>query len=428
MVVIPGGVSDWECVKAGVPQGSILGPLLFLLYINDIVENINSCVRLFADDISLYIIVDNPNNAANILNSDLSIIHKWAETWLVKFNPSKSESFLVSRKINRLHHPPLIMNNQYISEVSYHKHLGLFLKRWFLARAYKLHNIIGMAAYIYIMRKLKFLLDRDSLIRIYISFIRSVLEYADVVWDNCTQYEITAPEKIQLEAARIVTGATKLVALEMLNRETGCESLQERRRKHKMCLFYKMASGLTPSNLSDLVPLTVENTISYKLRDSHNIRPIQTRTQLYYKSFLPSSIRDWNDLPLTARNSASLSQLNKDKMKVPKYYNVGKRTLQIYHLRLRTNCSCLNFHLYSKNIAESPSCVCGDVESANHFLLQCPRFQQMRLDMMNIISTISEPSLNTLLYGDENLDNHANEVIFLTVQQFISQIKRFSTQ
>ena len=114
-------------------------------------------------------------------------------------------------------------------------------------------------------------------------------------------------------------------------------------------------------------------------------------------------------------------------MKVPKYYSVGKRTLQIYHLRLRTNCSSLNFHLYSKNIAESPSCVCGDVESAKHFLLECPRFQQMRLDMMNIISTISEPSLKTLLYGDENLDNRANEII-LSVQQFISQTKRFSTQ
>ena len=160
------------------------------------------------------------------------------------------------------------------------------------------------------------------------------------------------------------------------------------------------------------MPLTVENTVSYNLRDSHNIRLIQTRTQLYYKLFLPSSIRDWNDLLLTARNSPSLSsfksQLNKDKMKVPKYYTVGKRTLQIYHLRLRTNSSSLNFHLCSKNITESPSCVCGDVESAKHFLLECPRFQQMRLDMMEIISTMSEPSLNTL-YGDGNLDNHANE-------------------
>ena len=115
-------------------------------------------------------------------------------------------------------------------------------------------------------------------------------------------------------------------------------------------------------------------------------------------------------------------------MKVPKYYNVGRRTLQIYHLRLRTNCSSLNFHLYSKNLAESPNCVCGVVESAKHFRLECPKFQQMRLDMMNIISTISEPRLNTLLYGDKKLDNHANEVIFLTVQQFISQTKRFITQ
>ena len=169
------------------------------------------------------------------------------------------------------------MNNQYINDVSYHKHLGLFLSSngsW-----HEHINYITSKAWqrIYIMRKLKFLLDRDSLNRIYISFIRPVLEYSDVVWDNCAQIEINALEKIQLEAARIVTGATKLVALEMLYRRTGWESLQERRQKHKMCLFYKKAGGLTPSYLSDLVPL------SYNLRDSHNIRPIQTRTQLYYK-------------------------------------------------------------------------------------------------------------------------------------------------
>ena len=89
-VVLPGANSDWTSVKAGVPQGSILGPLFFLLYINDIVENINSSIRLFADDTSLYIIVGNPTEAANQLNSDLSKIHQWATKWLVKFNPAKS--------------------------------------------------------------------------------------------------------------------------------------------------------------------------------------------------------------------------------------------------------------------------------------------------------------------------------------------------
>ena len=83
------------------------------------------------------------------------------------------------------------------------------------------------------MRKLKLLLDRKSLKIIYVSFIRPLLEYADVVWDNCTLYEVNALEQIQLEAARIVTGTTKLVSLEMLYKETGWETLEVRRSKHK---------------------------------------------------------------------------------------------------------------------------------------------------------------------------------------------------
>ena len=126
-VLIPGGSSDWLPIGAGVPQGSILGPLLFLIYINDIVMHINSTVRLFADDTSLYLIVDDPVEAARCLNADLALIHQWAERWLVKFNAAKSESLLVSRKILKPFHPPLLMNNEPIKEVSSHKHLGLFL-------------------------------------------------------------------------------------------------------------------------------------------------------------------------------------------------------------------------------------------------------------------------------------------------------------
>ena len=65
---------------------SLIGPLLFLIYINDIVVDINSSVRLFADDTSLYLIVDNPAEAARCINSDLERMHQWAERWLVKFN------------------------------------------------------------------------------------------------------------------------------------------------------------------------------------------------------------------------------------------------------------------------------------------------------------------------------------------------------
>ena len=97
-VVIPGACSDWLPVTGGVPQGSILGPPLFRLYINDIVDNINTTIRLFADETSLYIIADNPHNAARQLNTDLQMIHQWATQWLVTFNPTKSESIFFSRK------------------------------------------------------------------------------------------------------------------------------------------------------------------------------------------------------------------------------------------------------------------------------------------------------------------------------------------
>ena len=125
-VVLPGAVSDWTYIRAGVPQGSILGPLLFLLYINDIVNDIGSNIRLFADDTSLFIIVDDPVTAAGCIKADLGKISAWASTWLVTFNPSKTETLLVSRKLNRLPHPPVFMQNHQIYEVESHKHLGLY--------------------------------------------------------------------------------------------------------------------------------------------------------------------------------------------------------------------------------------------------------------------------------------------------------------
>ena len=194
-VVLPGAASSLKHIKAGVPEGSILGPLLFLIYINDIVEDIHSCIRLFADDTSLYIIVDNPLQAAERLNEDLDKIHLWAAKWLVSFNPAKSESILFSRKLNRPFHPPLIMNQQVINEETSHKHLGLIFSsdcNW-----HEHIDYVKTKAWsrINVMRKLKFQLDRKSLETINFSFIRPLLEYASVVWNNCTQYESNELEK-----------------------------------------------------------------------------------------------------------------------------------------------------------------------------------------------------------------------------------------
>ena len=215
-VVLQGVSSNWSSINAGVPQGSILGPLLFLIYINDLVENINSSIRLFADDTSLYKIVDDPTDASIILNSDLSKIHRWATDWLVSFNPSKSESLIFSGKVNKPYHPPIFMNNRQVNEVSTHKHLGLYLSYncswhehidYIKAKAWQRINTI---------RRLKFDPGRKSLKVIHFSFIRPLLEYADIVWNNCIQNESLGLERIQYEAARIVTGATRLLSVNSL--------------------------------------------------------------------------------------------------------------------------------------------------------------------------------------------------------------------
>ena len=103
-------------VFAGVPQGSILGPLLFLIFINYIFKCIGASIRLFADDTSLYIIVNLPDQAAIILNTDLKIISDWANSWLVAFNASKTLSIIFSRKSNKFFHPSLFMHDTMINE------------------------------------------------------------------------------------------------------------------------------------------------------------------------------------------------------------------------------------------------------------------------------------------------------------------------
>ena len=428
-VVLPGVNSSWTSVKAGVPQGSILGPLLFLLYINDIFVDINSSIRLFADDTSLYIIVDDPIQAAEQLNLDLAKIHRWAEKWLVTFNPIKSECILLSRKCDKPYHPPVLLNQTQIAEVNSHKHLGIIFSNdctWHehlelvKSKAWKRINT---------MRKLKFQLDRKSLQTIYFSFIRPLLEYADVVWNNCTQYESNELDKIQNEAARIVTGATKLASIDSLHTETGWETLGSRRKTHKLTMFYKMKNGLCPDYLASLLPATVGSVSTYPLRNSSDLQTLHTNSRLYYTSFLPSAVRDWNELPEQTRNSPSLNifknRLNSNLITPPRYYNTGKRLGQIYHARLRTACSPLRQHLYSKYIVDSPYCTCGDIEDTHHFLFVCHQFTDLRRDLMNSVSDICQPNLNVLLCGDISLTFDQNKQIFEAVQEFIIKSKRF---
>ena len=86
--MVDGAKSSTCKTTSGVPQGSVLGPILFLIYINDIIINIHSEIRLFADDILLYITIKLPNDHST-LQEDLNTLTKWADDWMMKFNISK---------------------------------------------------------------------------------------------------------------------------------------------------------------------------------------------------------------------------------------------------------------------------------------------------------------------------------------------------
>ena len=129
-VVLNGQCSSWMDVQAGVPQGSILGPLLFLIYINDLPDNLVSNPMLFADDTSLFSTVTDPNVTANQINNDLHNISTWAYQWKMDFNPDTSkqaQEVLFSRKVKVTAHPQLVFNNNPVHETSTQKHLVMFL-------------------------------------------------------------------------------------------------------------------------------------------------------------------------------------------------------------------------------------------------------------------------------------------------------------
>ena len=143
-----------------------------------------------------------------------------------------------------------------------------------------------------------------------------------------------------------MTGATKLVSINALLTKTRWKTLSSRRTKHKLILFHKMKTNLCP-HLASLVPNNVGDVSRYNLRNVQHSQTVHANSQLYFNSFLPSVIREWNALSQATRELSSMdcfvNQLNSDIIPPHKLYFQGNRLA-----RLRTGCSTLRLHLYSK--------------------------------------------------------------------------------
>ena len=383
---------------------------------------------MFADDTCLYCIIDDEQSAAESLNQDLDSMAQWATDWGVKFNESKTKTVYFTRK-NNIDVTPLYMNNIQLEALPGHRHLGLFLSpdgRW----SEHIHSIYSKACKrVNIMRYLKNKIDRKSLEKIYLGFIRPILEYGSIIWDNCTIGESDLIESVQLEAARIITGLRKGTPRDKLYRELGWDSLQNRRHNSKLLYFYKALNGDLPDYITENLMSHINTNPHYQLRHQRDFNVPLCRTESYKKSYIPYVLNQWNALDDNIKNIQSYSgfkrKLNENITACPAYFYAGNRKENIIHCQLRNEVGNLNHHLVLSHLSDSSRCACGDqVEDNFHYFYVCPLYIRQRYELFGTLSKY-DIDLDVLLNGSANLDIEQNTEIFRAVQKYIHDTNRF---
>ena len=176
--------------------------------------------------------------------------------------------------------PQLVFDNILISFVDSHKHLDFTLSSTGQWHSH-IENIAKWASKILgIMRKLKFSLSRNALNQMFMSYMLPILEYASVVWDGCSEQDSVTLQKVQNEAARLVTGLTRSVSLENLFKECGWATLSQRRQQHKLSLMYNVNTGMVPPYIQDLIPPLVSEVSDYPLKNTRHITVPYNRTSI----------------------------------------------------------------------------------------------------------------------------------------------------
>ena len=224
-VVLNGQTLSWRPVLADVPQGSILGSLLFLIYINDLPNNLKSNAKLFAD----------------ILNNDLLLISRWAYNWKMLFNPDPmkpAQEVLFSRKKQNQIYLTISLNNIQVEKVPYQKHLGLILDQKLNFKQHIDCAISKINKGIAVIKKLRYSLPHKSLVTIYKAFLRPLIDYGDIIYDQPQNESFSEKLGVQYETALAITGAIQGTSRDRIYQELGLESLKSRRwYKRLSCMF-----------------------------------------------------------------------------------------------------------------------------------------------------------------------------------------------
>ena len=468
VVVINGVSSEEKSINASVPQGSILGPLLFLAYVNDIVDDLETTPYLFADDTSLFCPIE-PNNMQDTfdkVNRDLSKLEDWAAQWRVTFNASKTVYLIVSNRRNIVY-PDLYLNGQVLTRVYDHKHLGMIFShdmKWgahidsILQKAFSRLNGI---------RRLRMVVPRIIRETLYKALVLPIVEYGSVLFDNCSTFLKQRLERLHRNASVIVTGAFKNTSYAKLLDELGWDTLEDRRKLSRLCLFKKMELSKKAHNenrldeilvqpyLYELLPGTVGDRSGYVLRNAGKIDNVKSRLIISYNSFITKTVRDWNALFIaywqientdtSIQNASSIdsfkARYKKEYLKTPNpLFKIDHDGGNIHHTRIRLGLSHLRAHLFSHNLIDNPICQFCNIEpeTTDHYIIRCPTYNGVRVKFLMSIANLLEPQymaslddnkiVDIFLHGDDTLDFEVNKQLFTTAQTFLVDSKRFNTR
>lgn len=297
-VVIEGTASCDLLVSSGVPQGSVLGPTLFLVYINDISDNLKfSSVKLFADDALIFSPVNTSQDSLNF-QEDLALLDQWTTNWKMSFNIDKCQIVIFSRQN---HIDPNVMyhlNGQSLTLVNSFKYLGVFITNNF---SWDLHidSIISKASQrLGMVRHVLFNAPRKVKRVAYLTLCRPILEYASEVWDPHLSRQITSLEAVQRKAIRFISGIRGRQSVTKAGIFLDIQLLELRRKHARMSLMLKCLSGNSHASLIEDFNQLQNNIHDHETRLVTGGAPLAVcaNTGFYTHSFLPKTSRNLRGL------------------------------------------------------------------------------------------------------------------------------------
>lgn len=320
-VSINNNKSDFETVTCGVPQGSILGPLLFLLFINDLplyVDDVSS--DLYADDTTLYDIQDSLDMIEQNLQSGLNQLHIWCKNNGMVLNSAKTKVMLITTNQKRQRLDNTNLNLLYMDEalkmISNDKILGVFVDNNLQWSDHVKHISKKISSYIWLLSKIKHYLSQDHRVQFYKSYIQPHIDFCNIVWGNSCESNKMKIFKLQKRAYRVILDYKVEDSYEALS-SLKILSVYDRLFLRKAKFMFKVYNGLTPTYISENFTLRNEMDMSVNLRSStsQNFVPPLPKKECYKQSMRYSGCLIWNSLPSDVKSAQTAETFHNRCMK-----------------------------------------------------------------------------------------------------------------